>query len=406
MLVIGAGKTVLGALERYSGGGSIVVVECARRVEERGLAAYLKGLPSVRALITTPGDELPQEPEQIASLLLSAEVGSRFTAVLPALEEGVVPAAIAADLLGLPGAGLRAARVFRDKALLRRVADDAGIAGPRWREIGDAAALAAALAELSGPGHVLKPLGASGSRGVLRLGAGDDPAAAWADAVGAVGGTARFLVEELMVGPEVSVETLVRDGRTLFWNPTVKEVQPGPHPVEVGHVLPGPLPARELAQLRESTDALIKAAGFGSGVLHSEWILTAAGPALVECAARIPGDRITDLLTEAYGFPFIAAYAGLMSGADPVIPTRAVRAAAIRFLTPEPAAAVTVEGQADALAVPGVTDVRIDATDKLEVPPLRSSSDRVGHVVATGPDPDAALAAAREGADRIRFEAL
>ena len=403
-LVVGAGRTVLGALEPSSGDGSIVVLECARRIEERGLVAYLDTLPSVRALITAPGDELPQEPDRLAALLAAAEVRPRLTAVLPALEEAVVPAAVAADLLGLPGAGVRAARVFRDKALLRTVADDAGIAGPRWREIGDAAALAAALAELPGPGHVLKPLGASGSRGVLRLGAGDDPAAAWADAVGAVG-TARFLVEELMVGPEVSVESLVSDGRTLFWNPTVKDVAPGPHPVEVGHVLPGRLPGREAALLRESTDALIKAAGFGTGVLHSEWILTAAGPALVECAARIPGDRITDLLTEAYGFPFIAAYADLMAGAEPAIPSRAARAAAIRFLTPEPAAAVTVAGQADALAVPGVTEVRIDAAEKLEVRPLHSSADRVGHVLATGPDPEAARTAAREGAARIRFGA-
>jgi biotin carboxylase len=179
-----------------------------------------------------------------------------------------------------------------------------------------------------------------------------------------------------------------------FTNITQKHVLPGRHPVEIGHVLPAQLDAALEEELVEGMRALVKAADYGSGILHGEWILTADGPAFVECAARIPGDRITDLMTHAYGVPFVAAYAELLTGttgrADAEtrvgLPGAAERAAAINFLTPRPGVVGHIDGVEAARAAPGVQAAGVDVEVGGEVAVLRASRDRVGWVKATGAD--------------------
>jgi biotin carboxylase len=133
----------------------------------------------------------------------------------------VVAAADAARLLGLPGAGSRAARVLRDKLTLRAVTAAAGMPCPDFREVHSAADVAEFARDRA---CVVKPAQRQASLGVIMLQPGDDPAAAWRECVGADEGAFmasrpmrwRYMVEERLFGPEFTTECLVRDGKSLF----------------------------------------------------------------------------------------------------------------------------------------------------------------------------------------------
>ncbi|WP_458091212.1 ATP-grasp domain-containing protein [Streptomyces malaysiensis] len=313
-------------------------------------------------------------------------------AVIPGVEYGVVAAAALAAEWGLPGAGLPAARILRDKLALRDAAAAADIPQPAWRPAygaGDVAAFRAA----HGGACVLKPANRQASLGVQLLGPDDDIGAAWARTATADEPTlraahaipGRYLVEQRLTGPEVSVETLVREGVPVFFNITAKSVQPGRHPVELGHVVPADLPPQTGDALHAAMSSLIKATGFECGILHGEWILVdGVSPHLVECAGRGPGDSIDTLIDLAHGGSLLERMLTLLQGETPALPQAPVRAAAIRFLTAPHGRVRDVTGTERAAELPGVLEVRVAVAKDGNVAAVTNSWERPGHVVATG----------------------
>jgi biotin carboxylase len=214
--------------------------------------------------------------------------------------------------------------------------------------------------------------------------------------------TWRYLVERRMVGQEYSVEALVRDGEVVFENVTRKTVASGGAPVEVGHVVPAPLPDAGRARFARVLRELVAATGFGTGILHAEWMDTDDGLVLVECAGRIPGDQIIELIDLAYGMRLCHALTDLLRGRPVTLPRTARQAAAIRFLAPAPGRVDAVEGVDEVAARDEVEQVRVTVGPGDEVRPWRSSWDRVGHVLARATSPQQALAAAERAAADVR----
>ncbi|MGH3248482.1 MAG: ATP-grasp domain-containing protein [Trebonia sp.] len=331
----------------------------------------------------------------------AARVGE-VTAIAPGLEYAVVAAARLAEIRGLPGAGPSAAGILRDKFLLRTVTRSAGMPCPGFRKISSAEELAKFGENRS---FVLKPTNRQASVGVIRVCAGTDPYRAWSDSTTASEGNQtanrdlcwEYMAEDYLEGPEFSTECLVRDGQLIFCNVTAKTVLEGEHPVEIGHAVPG-WGQDELPIWCSSAQSLIKATGFATGMLHAEWILTASGPCLVECAGRPPGDRITELIDLAYGESFVSAWARLLSGANPLYPQVPSRAAAIRFLSglrSQPKSSVL----AAARGIPGVVRVEVKVPEVVnDSPPqsVRSSWDRQGSAIAVADSPAEAVIRAEE----------
>ncbi|BCB83221.1 hypothetical protein Psuf_005340 [Phytohabitans suffuscus] len=214
----------------------------------------------------------------------------------------------------------------------------------------------------------------------------------------------RYVVEERLVGPEYSVEALVRDGEVVFENVSAKTVVDGPYPIELGHLVPAPLDAGITAHFAAALRALVRATGFGTGILHAEWILTGAGPTLVECAGRCPGDHLVDLIDLAYDGKVRLSLIDLLAGRPAALPARAVQAAAIRFLTAEPGTVTGVSGVDTARQLPGVRDVAVDVEPGSTVGAWTSSWDRPGHVLVTGADPEGARHNALTAAATVRID--
>ncbi|WP_244871675.1 GNAT family N-acetyltransferase [Catellatospora sp. TT07R-123] len=387
---MGFGIALLPGVERALPPGRLIIVDDPDVIAARGLREKVDAYPCIAELVEAPIQDEAAALEIMGALALPDELG----AIIPGQEYGVVGAAALAHLRGMPGAGLEAARNLRDKTRLRRAAARRAVAQPAWQEVtGPDDIRAFGRAEF-----VLKPANRQASVGVQLLGAGDDVDAAWQRTVDADeplmraprGFRPRYLVEERLHGPELSIEAIVRAGEVVFANITAKSVLPGRHPVELGHVMPAPLPAEVAERLETSLRAFVAAVGFGYGTLHSEWILVDGVPHLVECAGRLPGDELIPLLDLAYGGNIVGDLITVCSGTDPGRPARAARGAAVHFLTASPGLVTRVGGADAARAVAGVVDVRVTAAPGARVGQLLSSWDRLGRIIATGDTAEAA----------------
>jgi biotin carboxylase len=217
----------------------------------------------------------------------------------------------------------------------------------------------------------------------------------------------RMLAEHFVDGAEYSVEMLLRGGAELFSNITGKRLFPGPRPVESAHVVPAEIAPATAAQLTGQTLRLLRAIGFRDGIVHCEWIVSDGEPYLVECAGRMAGDGIIELIENAYAVELKRDYVAVMKGEplpDAPLPRHAARAAAARFMTIEPGTVTAVRGVEDAAKAEGVVmcDVSVAPGDRCDG--LRCSWDRVADLMVTAATSAEALRLADAAAAMIEID--
>lgn len=407
IIVVGFVPVALASLAEFRPERSVIVVEEPDVVRKRDVKAKIAEAPVVSELI-----EWEYQLAGAADEFFVTHAGLRPAAVAPLQEYPTLFAARLAERYGLPGAGLGAAALLRDKALLRKVARAAGIRNPASEPVDGPADVRAFMAAHPGP-VVLKPANRQAAVGAMILHSADEVEAAWRQCTLQDEGVMvpdrpfplRMLVEAYVAGEEYSVEMLLRDGVPLFSNVTGKDLYPGPCPVERGHVAPAGVPASLARQLEEQTHEVLRAVGFASGVVHCEWIVTDGEPCLVECAGRFAGDGIIELIERAYPVELVRSfYAVLMGEPAPALPAEASEAAAVRFLHAEPGVVESVDGLDEARALEGVVSCDVSVQPGDRVRELRNSWDRVGSVIVLAPTAAAASARAAEAIERIRVK--
>jgi biotin carboxylase len=405
VVMVGFTLIVSAALERVLPPDSVIVIEEPDVIRKRDVHTKAAAFDCVREVVPVEY-QLPAAADRFAA----GRDDWHVSAVLPGVEYAVPFAARLAERLQLPGAGFGAARILRDKELLRQVSAAAGISNPVCRPVADLAGLRGFVREHGLP-VVLKPANRQGALGVQVIRAVEDLPDAWERGLDQDEGVmvpdrglpVRMLAETHLDGPEFSVEMLMRDGRPLFSNVTRKLLHSGASPVELGHQVPAPCGRDTAGALTAATEDLVRATGFSTGILHCEWIVVGDRPHLVECAGRLAGDGIMDLIEAAYGFSPYRAWLTLLRG-DPV-EFGALRpcGAAVWFMTAEPGRVERIAGIDSAAECPGVLHVEMDVEVGTVVAPVRSSWDRVGCVSAVGADAGSALATARRAAGLIEI---
>ncbi|QIS11600.1 ATP-grasp domain-containing protein [Nocardia arthritidis] len=215
-----------------------------------------------------------------------------------------VTAAFAAEH-GLPGLGGPAAMVcYRDKFAQRRALAAAGVPVPPFHLLREPADVDAALAAVPLPA-ILKPTRGSGGALAFVISRPEElepvlreSLSGVADAGAAVESGTEFLLEGLLVGdnwhgttdfaPYVSVESI--GGRGEIAHLAVTDRFPvAPPALETGMVLPSSLPAGRRAEVVDAADKALRALGFDTGLAHTELMLTADGPRVIEVNARAGG---------------------------------------------------------------------------------------------------------------------
>ncbi|HEY6137616.1 MAG TPA: ATP-grasp domain-containing protein [Thermoanaerobaculia bacterium] len=237
-----------------------------------------------------------------------------------AYEQLQVPLAVARERFHLEGMSAEAARNFRDKARMKELFDAAGLPCARHTRV-TSAEDARRFVEANGYPVVVKPLEGAGARSTFRV----DTAEQLADALRIA--PPPLLIEEHIVGEEHSFEGVMVEGRLVWHSLTHYR----PTPLEVlrnGWIqwcihLPRETDAPRYDDIRAAAARALAVLGMKTGLCHLEWFRRRDGSiAISEVAARPPGARIMDLVSQAHDVDFDAAWVRLMilGAFEPVAP--------------------------------------------------------------------------------------
>lgn len=402
--LIGFSSSWLHEMAKFMPDKSVVFIEEPDVARKRGVHAAAADSTKVHAVF-----ECEYQLDGAADSFYLQHRDLRLSAVIPTVEYSVGFAARLAERYGLPGAGYGTARLLRDKHLLRQVTAAAGIPNPRSVEVNGPDEVMAFMAEIGGP-IVLKPANRQASVGTRIVHDPAEIAAAWIECTDLDEGIfvpdrpmpLCMLAERFMHGEEFSVEMMLSRGRSLFGAATRKYLFPGPRPVEQGHLHPADIDPALGERLVADTARVMDAIGIDTGFVHCEWMVEDGVPHLIECAGRMAGDGIIELVILAWDYYIVSQFVTMMQGrplteAPPAIPS----GYAAVWMSQAPTGRVQeVTGVDKARAIAGVNTVAVPDAGE-ETHELRSSWDRPMMVTAMGATADAALAAAQQAIDTI-----
>lgn len=336
--------------------------------------------------------------------------GRRLGGVICWDELRMINTAAVAAALGLPGGEVEAVRRCRDKHLTRTSLGLHGVPQPDSVVVGSVDDAIDAGRRLGYP-VVVKPRGLGASIGVSKaamaaeLIAGYEHAsAAWEDGVPP---SDSVLIEECVSGTEISVDCAVVDGVAHPMFLARKQLGFEPYCEEVGHVVDAGDPLLHSPELRQLLVDAHRAVGLRTAITHTEIMLSADGPKIIEINCRFGGDLIPYVASVATGLAPGRVAVAVATGRTPELAAATGGVARIDFLYPEFDAVVdTVEvdevktrpdiHRVAALAQPG---------QLLELPPAGHVSGRYGYVVTTGSTPADCAAAVADACASIRLTA-
>jgi len=340
-------------------------------------------------------------------------------------DQPVPLAARAAEALGIRWHTPAGAAASIDKRRSRAALAAAGLPSPRFTtlHIEDAgngpAAEAPPESGLDFP-MVLKPLGLSGSRGVIRADNADAFAAASARIAALLarpqiraarsGLEDAILVEEYIPGREFAIEGALSDGTltvfAIFDKPDPLE---GPFFEETIYVTPSRVPEALQQRMAACVQDAAVALGLRHGPVHAEcrvaadeevYVLEVAARPIGGICSRVltfsrrgDGERSLEevLLHHAVGRP-IHDY------------SREARAAAVMMIPiGQRGLFKSVSGDDEARRIPGVTDVTITAKPGQLLEPLPEAGSYLGFIFSRGVLPADAEASVREAHRRLQF---
>lgn len=252
-------------------------------------------------------------------------------------EARIHASAFVAEALGLRNGDPAVIRRLRDKGQTRFALNAAGVPQPRSVPV-TTLEDAAAAAERVGYPAILKPRALGASLGVVRVDdesqlldhfaftrdtSGPEPADIDIDEP--------LLVEECVLGEEISVDSVVRCGRVTPLYIGRKVVGYPPYAEEIGHYVDAADPLLTDPALLAVVQDTHSALGFQDGWTHSEFMLTDTGPKVIEVNGRLGGDMIPYLGLLSTGIDPGLAAARVACGLQPDLTGTRSQVAGIRF---------------------------------------------------------------------------
>ena len=287
-----------------------------------------------------PAHERPLKGNELVDAIVAAARRVGADALCGLSEYTVVPVALAADRLGLPGTGSGAAS-SRDKRLMRAAWAKAGVPQPAYRLVASAADLRRAFRELEPP-LLLKSAWGAGSAAQLVISAEQQIEPAWKEVttVMATSDAAKasmleapdaaendFLVEEIIPGSTrswwedgsgygdyLSVEGIVIEG---VYHPVciTSRLPTIPPFMELCNIAPCELPLELQRAIEAVARASVDALGLRTCGTHTEIkLMEDGGLALIESAARFGGAAILRQIEHVYGCDLIGMLTDALLG--------------------------------------------------------------------------------------------
>ena len=347
----------------------------------------------------------------------------RFDGIVAVGDRPVVLAARAAVALGRPGNPPEAAARSANKRLARESFARAGLRVPSYFSVATTADPRSVAWRAHYP-VVVKPLGLSGSRGVIRADSDEELIAALQRVYALLARTDvramrmglehEILIEDFIQGREYAIEGVLTSGEfrsfAIFDKPDPLD---GPFFEETIYVTPSGLCESVRREIIGEVGRAAEALGLWHGPVHAECRAGRQGVFVLEVAARPIGGLCSKVLrfTHDVGGAAEAATYSLEEvllrhavGENIAAFEREPRAAAVMMIPiPKRGLLKGVEGVDAARAVPLVEDVQITAKADQLLEPLPEAGSYLGFIFARGPHPQDVDAAVRAAHARLRF---
>jgi biotin carboxylase len=345
--------------------------------------------------------------------VIDAVADVELDGVLTVSADRAVPVVAAvAEERGLPGIGSETAHLMTHKVAMRRRLAEWGVPQPRFAALRSLAERRLAAAEVGFPA-VLKPADSGGQRGIFRVESLDDVEAHLHEAL-AASPTGDAILEEFVEGTEMNGIVIARDGEAIPLTLSDRLRPPG---IGFGvgwiHLYPATIYGDQLVESERVAAQTVRTLGLQSGIAFPQLIATPDGRVVVvECAARIPGGQMADLVRYAVGVDLVEVQIRIALGEplpDDLVLPRFRQPLAIRFLTAEPGplptGRVTRVGPLDpVLTLPGVVQAETYLVEGETIRPVRLDGDRRGYVIAVADTNLEALELAEAAASAVVVE--
>jgi biotin carboxylase len=251
---------------------------------------------------------------------------------------------------------------------------------------------------------VLKPLGLSASRGVIRA----DDGLSFVQAFERIRkmGEGELQVESYIPGREFALEGLATDGElralAIFDKPDPLE---GPFFEETIYVTPSREPDDVQRELIRAAAQAVRALGLRHGPVHAELRHNAGGAWMLEAHARPIGGLCAKALRFSGGVPLEELILRHALGED-VSGLQLEEGASGVMMIPIPKGGVfhSVSGIEDAGRVCGVEDVIVTANPGQRLIPLPEGASYLGFIFARGAEPAAVERALRAAHGKLRID--
>lgn len=360
-----------------------------------------------------------ESPEAAAHTVLEAMRGAQVDGIMALGDRPLIAAAYVARGRGLAYNHPAAVEACRSKLRMREVFSDAGLRGPWFQTVSLNPPPEPALLGIKYP-CVLKPLSLSASQGVVRANNRDEFLAAAARIKKLLASPeilatreptlGAMLVEGYIPGKEVAVEAILTEGRlrilAIFDKPDPLE---GPYFEETIYVTPSRLSAATQQAIETCTQSAAFALGLSHGPVHAEFRINEAGVWPLEIAPRPIGGLCAQSLR------FVLEKTGEQMGLAELLLRHALELPgreALRecdasgvMMIPVPASGrfEGIDGEAAALATPGITELHIAARLHDVIATWPEGSSYLGFLFARCTSPEEVEHALWEGHKKLRF---
>lgn len=353
-------------------------------------------------------------PEQVLAAARRIHAEHPVHAVVAYDDQGGLVASRIAAELHLPGHPVEGAEAARDKYLMKKRFEAAGLPIAPYtlaRDEDDAVRWAGE----NGYPVVVKPVRGSASQGVIRADDEEGLRQAYRRLRRIVqeyrldlGGRpdSQQLVEGYIDGREYSVELLVQGGvpsvLCIFEKPQPLE---GPFFEETIYVSPARVDPEQRARLEELAVRGVRALGLRDGAAHCEVRVSSEGPFLLEIGARLIGGACARVFRHVLGediHPHVLRLA--LGDAETVPRQRAGAAGAMMLPIPRAGRLKSIGGVDRARQVPGIEDVILNTSPGAVIVPFPEQTCYIGFLTASGDSVEEVEAALSKAAGLLELE--
>ncbi|MHC4258824.1 MAG: ATP-grasp domain-containing protein [Planctomycetota bacterium] len=213
-----------------------------------------------------------------------------------ASEASAPTVAYVASKLNLAGIRYETARTVANKYLLRKALAADGIEGPKFKQVNDVDGVISFLEEVKTP-IVIKPVSASGSRGLAKIVEPSEVVEKFNSCVLTMREKDGIIVEEYIDGIDIGGECLIRESRFVFCEFTNKLLNS--HFVPIAHSVPAEIDISIVSRVKDVLRRVVRTLQITDGVIDFDIRLGRDGPRIIEIGGRLGGNCIPTLL-EAY----------------------------------------------------------------------------------------------------------